>query len=75
MKKIKNYIKEIIPKGCSIFEEHRYSISFKIYYDELNHKLLFKKLEEDKDKLFIANWGVSQLNIEDVLIDLYKFTK
>ena len=75
MKKIKNYIKEIIPKVCSIFEEHRYSISFKIYYDELNHKLLFKKLEEDKDKLFIANWGVSQLNIEDVLIDLYKFTK
>ena len=70
LEKIKKYILKIFPKGCSVFEEFNYNISFKIGYDVLNIKLLFKKLKEDKEKLHIENWGISQFNLEDIIIKL-----
>ena len=69
------FIKGIFPKGCSIFKECRYSISFNICYDILNIELLNKKLEEAKERLYIENWGISQLDLEDIFIKLIKKDK
>ena len=69
---IKYYIKQLFPKGCSVFEECHYTISFKICYDVVNIEQLSKKLEQDKEKLFIENWGISQINLEDIFIKLIR---
>ena len=69
------FIKGIFPKGCSIFKECHYSISFNICYDVLNIELLNKKLEEAKERLYIENWGICQLDLEDIFIKLIKKDK
>ena len=69
---IKYYINEIYPKGCSVYEECLYTISFKISYDVVNIEVLFKKLEQAKERLYIENWGISQINLEDIFIKLIK---
>ena len=66
------YINEIYPKGCSVYEECLYTISFKISYDVVNIEVLFKKLEQAKERLYIENWGISQINLEDIFIKLIK---
>ena len=69
---IKHFINEIFPKGCSVFEECLYTISFIICYDVVNIEILFKKIEQAKERLFIENWGISQINLEDIFIKFVK---
>ena len=72
IEKIKYFIYEIFPKGCSVFEKNHYNISFKIRYDVLNINTLHKKLQEMKEKLYISNWGISQFNLENTFIKMIK---
>jgi len=72
IEKIKYFIYEIFPKGCSVFEKNRNNISFNIRYDVLNINILYKKLQEIKEKLSISNWGISQFNLENTFIKMIK---
>ena len=72
IEKIKYFIYEIFPKGCSFFEKNRNNISFNIRYDVLNINILYKKLQEIKEKLSISNWGISQFNLENTFIKMIK---
>ena len=57
------------PKGCIVFEKYHYNIIFLVENDN-NFQLLFNLLERSKEKLQIANWSISQFNLEDLYINL-----
>ena len=68
--KIKELMQEIFPKGCRLFEEYLYNISFKIRYDVLNVNKLFEKLKEVQEQLQIDNWVISKFTFDDIFIKL-----
>lgn len=69
-KKIKELMYGLFPKGCCVYQEYLYIISFKIRYDVLNVNKLFEKLKEVQEKYQIANWTMSQFSIDDLFIRL-----
>jgi len=69
MIKIIDFMKKNCPKGCIIFEKYHYSVIFLVENNN-NFQLLFNLLERSKEKLQIANWSISQFNLEDLYINL-----
>ena len=69
MIKIIDFMTKNCPKGCIVFEKYHYNIIFLVENDN-NFQLLFNLLERSKEKLQIANWSISQFNLEDLYINL-----
>ena len=43
---------------------------FEISNKEFDAELLFNKIEEKKNSLYITNWAISQVSLEDIFIRL-----
>ena len=70
IEKVEHFVKTIYPHNCTLIEKHRSAVIFEIGIDVFDPELLFKKLEESKEKLEIINWAISQVDLEDIFIKL-----
>ena len=68
-KNIKKSIFNIFPRSVLI-ECYKNNMIFEISNDEFDSEKLFEMLEEKKNLLFIANWSISQVSLEDIFIRL-----
>lgn len=63
------FIKEIFP-GANLSEAYKNTLIFEISNEEFDAEILFNKIEEKKESLFITNWAISQVSLEDIFIRL-----
>ena len=68
-KNIKKNIFNIFPRSVLI-DCYKNNMIFEISNDEFDSEKLFEMLEEKKNLLFIANWSISQVSLEDIFIRL-----
>ena len=63
------FIKEIFP-GANLSEAYKNTLIFEISNEEFDAEILFNNIEEKKESLFITNWAISQVSLEDIFIRL-----
>ena len=63
------FIKDIFP-GSILVENYKNALIFEISNKEFDAELLFNKIEEKKNSLYITNWAISQVSLEDIFIRL-----
>ena len=63
------FIKEIFP-GSILVENYKNALIFEISNKEFDAEVLFNKIEEKKNSLYITNWAISQVSLEDIFIRL-----
>ena len=51
-------------------ESYKNTLIFEILNQDFDPHLLFEKLKDNKEKLEITNWGISQVSLEDIFIRL-----
>ena len=63
------FVKEIF-NGCFLVDNYKNTLIFEISNKEFDAEVLFNKIEEKKNQLYITNWAVSQVSLEDIFIRL-----
>jgi len=48
------------------------SLSFSVSKSEVKLSKVFKVIEENKEELMIADWGIQQTTLEDVFMSIVK---
>lgn len=67
--KVSEYIKEILPNSKEI-SNFNGNFIYQIPMEGLKVSQLFEKLEENKARLSISDWGISQSSLEDVFMEI-----
>jgi len=64
-KKVKDYIKELIPTVL-LLQEFNGNFIFQIPIEGFDAERLLSGMDENKKRLKISDWGISQCSLEDV---------
>ena len=66
---ITKFVKDIFP-GATLSEAYKNTMIFEISNEEFDAEILFTQIEEKKESLYITNWAISQVSLEDIFIRL-----
>jgi ABC-type multidrug transport system ATPase subunit len=66
---VMKFIKNIFPNANSS-ENFKNTLIFEIPNEEFDAEILFNEIEEKKEGLYINNWAISQVTLEDIFIRL-----
>lgn len=64
-KNLKDFVQELIP-SILLLQEFNGNFIFQIPIDGFDAEKLFTEIENNKKKLKISDWGISQCSLEDV---------
>jgi hypothetical protein len=62
---IRKFVSNLLP-GADLIEDINGKFSFLVPMEAMDAPRLFRDLEENKERLRIQDWGVSQSTLEDV---------
>ena len=62
-------IKSVFP-NAELVESYKNVMVFEISNEEFNAEVCFNTIEENKKEMYISNWSVSQVSLEDIFIKL-----
>lgn len=64
-KRVKNFVKELLPKA-DLIQDFNGNFMYLIPTEGFNASNVYTEFEANKDRLKIADWGLSQSTLEDV---------
>lgn len=56
--------------GASLYEDYKNTMILEISNEEFDAEVLFTQIEIKKEELYINNWAISQVTLEDIFIRL-----
>ena len=64
-KRVKNFVKELLPKA-DLIQDFNGNFMYLIPTEGFNASQVYTEFEANKERLKIADWGLSQSTLEDV---------